>query len=451
MEKLLFRKVELWLVLLLGIFFCGLSVIFGAAALDAERGNKRFGAASQIALTVADVPDTLNRWRKQKDAMAIMKPDRFKDRRGGWTFAGGASALTGYVLLSRYDGLAARHVVELVSLKDGQVRFTWRPDADTLMADAPRDSRVSEFSKMNTRQYRIIHPLLLEDGNLIIKDHETYLTRIDACGGKVWRQDAILVHHSTEPDAGGGFWVPGLIEPQTLKNVTAKFREDALVHVDGDGNILSVTSVPQIFIDHGMDWALFNASNRNSDPLHLNDIEPVLKDGPYWKAGDLFLSIRHISMIMLYRPSTKEIVWMKQGPWLAQHDVDILDDHRIGIFDNHASDGGSGPVVVGANRVTVYDFASQQMTGPWDAGLLEQEVHTLSEGLFSLMPGNGVMVEEENSGRLLFLDANGKLVADYINQGAGGVGYRLGWSRLVDQDMGDKVLAAVAGKNCDAP
>ena len=79
---------------------------------------------------------------------------------------------------------------------------------------------------------------------------------------------------------------------------------------------------------------LFTKGMYNHDPIHLNDIEPVLADGPYWKKGDLFLSLRNVSAVMLYRPSTDEIVWIKRGPWIAQHDVDILDDHRIGIYDN---------------------------------------------------------------------------------------------------------------------
>jgi hypothetical protein len=80
----------------------------------------------------------------------------------------------------------------------------------------------------------------------------------------------------------------------------------------------------------------------NDDPTHLNDIQPVLADGPYWKKGDLFVSLRNISSIMLYRPSTDQIVWMKRGPWLSQHDVDILDDHRISVYDNNVQDRGAG-------------------------------------------------------------------------------------------------------------
>lgn len=56
------------------------------------------------------------------------------------------------------------------------------------------------------------------------------------------------------------------------------------------GEILWQTSLTQILLDHGMEYAVFTAGDYRPDPIHLNDIEPVLTDGPYWKKGDLFLS-----------------------------------------------------------------------------------------------------------------------------------------------------------------
>ena len=72
--------------------------------------------------------------------------------------------------------------------------------------------------------------------------------------------------------------------------------------------------------------------------------------GPDWKKGDLFLSLRNVSAVLLYRPSTDQIVWMKRGPWIGQHDVDILDDHRIGIYDNAAENRGEAPLSLSRRR-----------------------------------------------------------------------------------------------------
>ena len=448
MQRFLFRKVELWLVLFLALLAIIGSIGFGAVVLDTERDQKNFGPIGRAALAVANVPETVRQMLKRKTAMAAVKWDRFKDQPGGWTFAPGAPTLPGYLLLSRYDGTARRHIDELVSMADGKVLYTWRPDADALLADAPRTSLVADFTGWDNEHYRTIHPFLLADGSLIIKDHQNYAMRIDACSKRLWLQDKLLAHHSTESDGEGGVWMPGLIEPPTFTDVQPDWREDAFLHLDADGNILSMESLPQLFMEKGRDWALFNASHRERDPVHLNDIQPVLQDGPFWKKGDLFLSMRHTSEIMLYRPSTREIVWSKQGPWLAQHDVDILDDHRIAIFDNHAYDRGLGARVDGANRVTIYDFTTGQTTGPWDKALAELGVETLSEGLFSILPDGTLMVEEENSGRLLFLAPDGAVRATYINNAEDGKTYRLGWSRWIDPALGDQALKSLAGVSC---
>ena len=56
-------------------------------------------------------------------------------------------------------------------------------------------------------------------------------------------------------------------------------------------------------------------------------------DGKFWKSGDVFLSLRNQSMILLYRPSTNKIIWKGTGPFFRQHDVDVLNDHKISIFN----------------------------------------------------------------------------------------------------------------------
>ena len=71
------------------------------------------------------------------------------------------------------------------------------------------------------------------------------------------------------------------------------------------------------------------------DPIHLNDVEPVFLDSKYWKKGDLFLSIRSLSSIVHYRPSTNEILNYIIGPFAHQHDIDIVSDNEISIFNNN--------------------------------------------------------------------------------------------------------------------
>ena len=83
-------------------------------------------------------------------------------------------------------------------------------------------------------------------------------------------------------------------------------------------------------------------------------------DGEFWQKGDVFLSLRSQSMVLLYRPSTNEIVWSGTGPFFRQHDVDILDEQSISIFNNNAKDFVNGEVVDGHNEVIIYDFKNDK-------------------------------------------------------------------------------------------
>ena len=95
--------------------------------------------------------------------------------------------------------------------------------------------------------------------------------------------------------------------------------DDAIVKLSNNGELLYEKSISEIFIENGLEHLLFSIGGNNfiRDPIHSNDVQPVNFDGEYWKKGDVFLSLRHQSMILLYRPSTNEIVWnsnILEGP-----------------------------------------------------------------------------------------------------------------------------------------
>ena len=67
-------------------------------------------------------------------------------------------------------------------------------------------------------------------------------------------------------------------------------------------------SVTEILFEHNLENMIIGKLNTfSNDPIHLNDIEPVFKDGPFWKKGDVFLSLRHQSIIILFRPNTNKM------------------------------------------------------------------------------------------------------------------------------------------------
>ena len=176
-----------------------------------------------------------------------------------------------------------------------------------------------------------------------------------------------------------------------------------------------------------------------------------MQDGPHWKKGDLFISMRHISTVMLYRPSTNRILWLKTGPWSSQHDVDIIDDHTIGVFNNNVFDMGHGGEAIGNNEVMYYDFDTDEVTTPFDEVMRHEDVKTVSEGLFDLLPDGSAMIEEENYGRILIAEPDSKINAQFYNRASDGKLYHLGWSRIVDRQTARSALNRLASSTCAPP
>ena len=180
-----------------------------------------------------------------------------------------------------------------------------------------------------------------------------------------------------------------------------------------------------LLFSHGAAWS--------ADPILLNDIQPVNLDGEFWKKGDVFLSLRNLSMIMLYRPSSNQIIWKRTGPFLHQHDIDILDNHRISVFNNRSIHNAvsTGNIVDGSNEVIIYDFKTDKYLSYLRDSLIENNVRSITEGRSEILPNGDLLIEESNYGRTLYFNSDGSLRWTHVNRGENGKVYRIGWSRIL--------------------
>ena len=167
------------------------------------------------------------------------------------------------------------------------------------------------------------------------------------------------------------------------------------------------------------------------DPLHLNDIQPVLTDGPHWKRGDVFFSLRYQSMIILYRPSTNKIIWKGVGHSAGQHDVDILDDHRISFFNNNVKHFFDGKKVDDNSEVVIYDFKTDSYSKYFDESLEQYDVRSLSQGRSKILENGDLFIEEQNFGRLLYFNKDTSVQWQYVNRADNGNVYPVSWPRIL--------------------
>jgi len=451
-ERFLFKKVELWAVVLVLILFATGSVAIGTMVHVTTAGNSRYGALGRVLVEAVKFPNQMADIAKQlikgnKPAMRTGEK-RFGNRTGfTFNYTPGSRPDLGYLVLSRYDADVERSVAELFDLNAQKTVHRWLPD----YAEITRRSNLKgEADDHNGRdlpnRVRMLHPLILDDGSLIYKNNSS-LVKVDACSQTNWIVDEHF-HHSLERSSDANIWVPRHILEKTIPNVSADFKEDAVVKISPDGEILFDKSLPNILLENELGHLIYGLDFYTIDPTHLNDIQEVSFDSEYWKRGDIFLSIRNASMIALYRPSENKVIWHKQWGWVNQHDVDILDDHRISVFDNNMYNYDGFKRVNGHNEVKIYDFRTGEVTSPWKDAMKKADLRTITEGRSEILNENEVFIEESNYGRAVLIGKNGDIAWEYINRGSDGFLYILSWSRIIDRDAGSQLAESLQSESC---
>ncbi|MEM6534637.1 MAG: arylsulfotransferase family protein [Pseudomonadota bacterium] len=458
MEEFLFKKVkfEVWAILAGAIGLLIAMVMFGFVAQ-----KRAISPASNYAGPVGRFVENLVAFPGLVGRVFSQQTDRHvasvlsHDLEAGFTIVNGADT-PNYILISRYDGNQKRSGIDLVDEATKEiVHSQWFSDVKAFEYDVRypgfQDQVTADPSTM-----RLIHPLLTEDGGTVLHFTNSPLYRLDACGNEVWRNTSFAFHHSLEQDHAGNFWVPGTgLDPLNTDGFDPKmttfenFRNDHLVQVSPDGETLFAKSVLDMLAENGLYNRVYNYISYKPDPIHLNDVQPVLDDGAYWKRGDVFLSIGHLNMVVLYRPSEDRLIWWSQERTMYQHDVDIIDSQRISIFDNRRTYGAAGMYTLSHNELLIYDFETDTLSPVFGDQFDALAIETISQGLVHWGPDASVMIEETNSGRLVKLNPGGDVAWQYANRADNGTPYTLNWSRYVPRGDGDKIVASLAGAVCE--
>ncbi|NQU84411.1 MAG: hypothetical protein HQ541_01500, partial [Mariniphaga sp.] len=326
------KKIDLWVLLLivwLGLVF---TIVFSWSVRSQLVGSHRAGFFGELAEKVAALPANAYSLFKERtsDPPLIIKnrwPEIDHFKKNGVLYSGVLKD-DGYLLLPAYNNGKGQSTVQLIRIKDQKLLHEWTPDLSEIKR-VHKNSDLSNFpinfdvsTPFKASRFRSLHPLLLDDGG-ILYGSGLFLIKSTVC-------DSIVVvvkqykHHSAEMAPDGSVWVPTTIYPTSYDTIISEYRDDAITNVSMDGKILFVKSVSQILEENGYRSLLFGVGTIETDPIHLNDIQPAFYSSKYWKKDDLLISIRNKSTIFLYRPKINKIIWLKTGPWLHQHDVDFI-------------------------------------------------------------------------------------------------------------------------------
>ena len=380
------------------------SVLFGASVRHVLIGGHKLGFFGETVLYIAEFPSNVQDVLEMGPSEQYISQTRFRNLDGfkkDGKLPAGVLADEGYLLLSSYNANKEQATVQLIQINTQKTLHEWVPDIDLLNElNILSEKYSADFT--TTSNFRLMHPLPV-NGTRLVFNNSSGLYGMNLCGENDMFVDGTF-HHSNELDHEGNIWVPSVKYPHSFERLS-EFRDDAIAKISPSGDVLFTKSVAEILVENGYQ-GLFATSN-DDDPIHINDIQPALSDSNFWRKGDLLMSLRNPSTVLLYRPSTNKVLWLKTGPWMNQHDISFVDDHTISVFGNNVIDNrGTIRLFYGQNSVYFYDFKTNEVSEPYREIMKEMEVKTITEGLGTPLSGGDLFIDESNEGRILRVSAD---------------------------------------------
>jgi hypothetical protein len=267
------------------------------------------------------------------------------------------------------------------------------------------------------------------------------IAKLNAKSEVIWKYLA-HAHHDFEIDAAGNIHV---LTQQVRETELPGFAhlpkpriDDFIVTLSRDGREIASTSLMEMFAKSPYGRRLYFASRESvnsGDYLHANSLD-VLKEPvpgiPGSHAGQVLISFREVSTVALVDEERQEIVWAQSGPWVRQHDAQLLPSGNVLLFDNEGSTSGHG-----VSRVIEFQPATSRIVWSY-AGREGEPLESISRSSETRLSNGNTLIVESMAGRVIEVAPNGDIVWEFVNPVRGGDGNRripiIFWVQRLDPD-----------------
>jgi len=301
---------------------------------------------------------------------------------------------------------------------------------------------------------RIVNPIYCQDGSLIYNFYyrsNPGLTKLDPEGNKTWQNNKYIVHHGMNLDQEENIWACTQLYSTKgaygLNGQKVFFNDHNITQYDGKtGDILFEKSIMKILVENDLANYILKAAESH-EPIHLNDVQPALKTTKYYQKGDLFISLRNISTVLHYRPSTNELINLMEGPFIHQHDVDFLNDSVLVIYNNNTYKTWEGmqarssksiqdkskiiDLGIFRNNIVSYNFSRKEYGFIGLEVFNKNKIETVNEGLMEFINENTYFVEEQNPGVLWVIKNDEVIYKNVLKSHYEGYHHLPNWTRII--------------------
>ncbi len=255
------------------------------------------------------------------------------------------------------------------------------------------------------------------------------LVRLDKDSNLIWKYLGQTHHDVNVGDDGRIYTLTHEIrqnEYRDFPQLAAPRIDDFVVVLSPDGEELQKVSITDALINSPYARLLTRVVwYTKGDYLHTNAVDVIEAEdvaalglGPFVKQGQVLLSFREIDTVALLDLDEERIVWALRGPWLAQHDPDVLEDGTILMFDNLGRflqpDGADAEGAGGRSRIIAFDPATAEIVWQF-AGTPEEPFESDVRASQERLANGNTLITEETGGRVIEVTPEGEVVWEFVN------------------------------------
>lgn len=203
-------------------------------------------------------------------------------------------------------------------------------------------------------------------------------------------------------------------------NLRVPRLDDFLVVLSPEGEELKKVSVIDAVANSSFNYLLHTVSwYAVGDALHTNSVDFIDRGSAAnfvaGEPGQVLLSLRELNAVVVLDIEEEEIVWAMRGPWIAQHDADVLPNGNVLLFDNR----GNFQRPNGISRVIEVDPQTMEIVWQY-AGTAKRPLASEIRSSQQRLPNGNTLITESSGGRLLEVTRAGEIVWEYFNPARGG-------------------------------
>ena len=347
-------------------------------------------------------------------------------------------------LISYRDGTS--NYIEIIDPNKEKIKKKWVFDLEEL-----RDLSYNKENFKNSKGglNRIKHPLLNPTDSTIVFHNGKAVFKYKKNKELIWVNNEFVAHHAINSDSEGNIYSCGRRFNSERYDFLPNYefygsvlQDDKIFKLDKDsGKILFEKSIINILIENGYFDLLIDDGEFSFDPIHLNDITVAQSDSECWNKDDLLISSRTENIIFLYRPTTNQIIWLKKGPWLNQHDPDFLDGCFVSVFGNDVLDPYKNfnderipfeerHFINKNNQLYIVNIKNDSVTTPYNDLFVKAKIKTPTAGQATIFNDSLIFIESTDESKIIMGNKN-EVKLEFTKHKSKDRIYFLSWSRLI--------------------